>query len=313
MKLATIESCDLSRVVVVLEEELLDLTAQLGVEPYDLSKFLGMGIEARALVERCLKTATPRLSMSAVKFRAPIPMADKVVGVGMNYHSFVAAAQRLGMALPSHRIWFQRPRGCITGPYDDIWLPRNATDLDYEGELAIIIGRSCRHVTRANAPAVIAGFTVANDLTLRKRVLKSTVLGKSFDTHTPLGPWIVTPEEIGDPHDVALRTWVNGELRQQSSTADMITDCYELIAEISSVCTLNPGDIILTGTPDGSGIFHHPPLALAAGDVVKIEVARIGIIENQVVDEPPVAEMGSRLSRLEFGHAAARGAIQPLP
>jgi 2-keto-4-pentenoate hydratase/2-oxohepta-3-ene-1,7-dioic acid hydratase in catechol pathway len=167
-------------------------------------------------------------------------------------------------------------------------LPRNADDLDYEVELAVVIGRRCRYVSSANAGSVIAGFTIANDLTLRKRVSKSLVLAKSFDTHTPLGPWLVTPEEIENPHSLAVRAWVNGELRQNSSTAEMIAGCYELVAEISSACTLNPGDIILTGTPNGCGIFERPPAGLAIGDVLRMEIEGIGMIENRVVDELPV-------------------------
>jgi 2-keto-4-pentenoate hydratase/2-oxohepta-3-ene-1,7-dioic acid hydratase in catechol pathway len=288
MKLASVESNGRSRVVIVLNEELVDLTAQLGVELDDVSKFLAMGSEGRALAERCMRTAAPRLALSSVRVRSPIQRAEKILGVGMNYHSFVAAARHLGMAVPTERLWFYRPRGCISGPYDDVWLPRNASDFDYEAELAVIIGRRCRHVNSSDARAVIAGFAVANDLTLRERVLKSIVLGKSFDTHTPLGPWIVTSEEIDDPHDLAVRAWVNGELRQQSSTADMIATCYELIVEISSACTLNPGDVILTGTPDGSGIFQRPPLRLAASDIVRVQIEGIGEIENRVVDEPSI-------------------------
>jgi 2-keto-4-pentenoate hydratase/2-oxohepta-3-ene-1,7-dioic acid hydratase in catechol pathway len=251
-----------------------------------LPAFLSMGTEAGALADRCRRTA-PRLPLSAVKLRSPVLRPDKILGVGMNYHSFVAAVQRIGVPLPTNnRIWFSRPTACIAGPYDDVWLPRDAHDFDYEAELAIVIGQRCRYVSLNDAPAVIAGFTVANDLTLRERVLKSLVLGKSFDTHTPLGPWIVTADELGDPHRLAVRSWVNGELRQQSNTSDMIASCYELVAEISAVCTLNPGDIILTGTPDGSGIFQSPPRALAAEDVVKVEIEGIGVIENRVLDEP---------------------------
>lgn len=288
MKLATIEADGWSRAALVVGDEVVDLTARLGVKLTDVSRFLCMGAEGRALAERCRKGKTPRLPLALVKLHSPVLRTDKILGAGMNYHSFVTAARRVGMAIPSHRIWFQRPRGCITGPYDDIWLPRNAQDLDYEGELAIIIGSTGRYVTRSDASALIGGFAVANDLTLRERVLQSTVLGKSFDTHTPLGPWMVTPDEIDDPHNLAIRTWVNGELRQHSSTANMIMDCYDLIVEISAVCTLNPGDIILTGTPDGSGIFRQPPLQLVTGDVVRIEIERVGVIENRVVDEPPL-------------------------
>jgi 2-keto-4-pentenoate hydratase/2-oxohepta-3-ene-1,7-dioic acid hydratase in catechol pathway len=267
----------------------VDLTAQLGVELDDVSKLLAMGPESRELADRCLKRATARVPVDSVKFLSPILRADKILGVGMNYHSFVAAAEHIGVALPKVRLWFLRPRACIRGPYEEVWLPRDAKDLDYEAELAIIIGQRCRHVSAADARAVVAGFTVANDLTLRDRVLKSIALGKSFDTHTPLGPWMVTAEDIDDPHRLAIKTWVNGALRQNGNTADMIAQCYELIEEISAVCTLNPGDIILTGTPDGSGLFCKPPLSLAANDIVKIEIEAIGAIENRVVDEPSAA------------------------
>jgi len=289
MKLANVVADGIRRVVLVLGEELVDLTAALGVGPQDVMRLLAMGDEGRSLVERCIKAARPRLSVPAVTFEPPVLKADKILGVGMNYHSFVAAAALIGFVAPTERLWFYRPASCLTGPYDDIWLPRDAQDLDYEAELAVVIGRRCRHVSPGEAAAMVAGFTIANDLTLRERVMRSVVLGKSFDTHTPLGPWLVTPEEIGDPHDLGVRTWVNGELRQDSRTSDMISSCYELVAAISAVSTLNPGDIILTGTPDGCGAFRRPMLALAADDVVKIEIEGIGVIENRVVDEPEMA------------------------
>jgi 2-keto-4-pentenoate hydratase/2-oxohepta-3-ene-1,7-dioic acid hydratase in catechol pathway len=286
VKLANIESGGQSHVALVLGEELIDLTAQLGAELDDVPKFLALGVEGQTLAARCLKSAAPRLPTSSVKFLAPVRSPDKILGVGMNYHSFTAAARGIGMSIPAARVWFLRPRGCVTGPRDDVWLPRNADDFDYEVELAVVIGRRCRHISTADAAAVIGGYTVANDMTLRKQVAKSLVLAKSFDTHTPLGPWIVTPDEIGDPHQLAVNAWVNGELRQSGNTYDMIAGCGELIAELSAVCTLNPGDFILTGTPAGSGMFRPPPWGLVAGDVVKLEIERIGTIENRIVEEP---------------------------
>jgi 2-keto-4-pentenoate hydratase/2-oxohepta-3-ene-1,7-dioic acid hydratase in catechol pathway len=134
----------------------------------------------------------------------------------------------------------------------------------------------------------VGGFAVANDLTLRERVIKSIALGKLFDTHTPLGPWIVTADELPDPHSLALKTWVNGILRQSGDTSDMIGQCYELIEEISAVCTLHPGDVLLTGTPAGSGIFCTPPRSLRTQDRIRIEIECIGTIDNCVVDEPLV-------------------------
>jgi len=289
MKLGIIEWSGLSRVALILGEELIDLTAHLGVQIDGMWKFLAMGDEARALAKRCQQRAEPRLSASSVKYCSPIQQVDKVLGVGMNYHSFVAAARRVGVPISTNRTWFLRPRSCVTGAYDDIWLPQDANDLDYEAELAVVIGRRCRHVAREEAHSVVGGFTIANDLTLRERVFKSIALGKSFDTHTPLGPWIVTADEIVDAHKLDIKTWVNGELRQNSNTTEMIADWCELIVEVSAVCTLNPGDIILTGTPDGCGAFQRPPMGLAVGDVIKVEIEGIGYIQNHVVAEPPLS------------------------
>ena len=285
MKLANIRSSGATRLAAVIGDEVFDLTAHLGPRFSEVTRFLALGPEAHDMARRCLKSEAVGVPVSSVELLSPILPGDKILGVGMNYRSFIAAAQRIGMPVPTDRIWFLRPRGCIAGPYDDVWLPRGAEDFDYEAELVIVIGRSCRHVSASAAKGVVAGFTVANDLTLRQRVLKSTVLGKSFDTHTPLGPWLVTQDEI-EPHELAVRTWVNGQLRQESNTAELIANCYELVSEISSLCTLNAGDVILTGTPAGSGIFQDPPSALKIGDVVRIEIDGIGAIENRVVDEP---------------------------
>jgi 2-keto-4-pentenoate hydratase/2-oxohepta-3-ene-1,7-dioic acid hydratase in catechol pathway len=289
VKIASLEIGGVPRVGLVTGEEVVDLTSESDGALDEVVKFLALGpVASKELADRCLRRAKTRLSIQGVKFLAPVRSADKILGVGMNYHSFVAAAERLGLPLPKSLLWFQRPRACLAGPTDDVWLPRGATDLDYEAELAVVIGRRCRRVAAKDAAHVIAGFTVANDLTLRDRVLKSVPLGKSFDTHTPTGPWITSLDEVGDPHRLDIRSWVNGELRQESNTSDMMSSCYALIEELSTVCTLNPGDILLTGTPDGSGIFCKPPQSLRVGDSVRIEIERIGTIENRIVDEPPI-------------------------
>jgi 2-keto-4-pentenoate hydratase/2-oxohepta-3-ene-1,7-dioic acid hydratase in catechol pathway len=176
---------------------------------------------------------------------------------------------------------------CINGPYDPILMPPESTQLDYEVELAIIIGRRCRRVPRAHAASVIAGFTVCNDVSARdwQRRSPTIMLGKSFDTHGPLGPWLVTPDEIGDPHSLRLTCSVNGEVRQAGSTAEMIDDCYAQIEYLSTVCTLEAGDVIATGTPAGTGFGMKPPRLLQAGDVVRCEIERVGTIEAVVQRE----------------------------
>jgi 2-keto-4-pentenoate hydratase/2-oxohepta-3-ene-1,7-dioic acid hydratase in catechol pathway len=286
MKIANIEVGGKQRVAVITEDGVIDLSEQLGAALDDAPRLWTLGTPVDELARNCIKRALPRIPLAAVKFLPPLLRPDKVLGVGMNYHSFVAAAREIGFQIPANRVWFLRPRGCITGPDADVWLPRGSTDFDYEVELTVVIGRRCRRVSIEEASAVIAGYTVANDMTLRSQVPRSLVFAKSCDTHTPIGPWIVTPDEVGDVQSLAVKTWVNGELRQNGSTADMIASCHELVAEVSAICTLNPGDIIMTGTPDGCGIFHRPPRGLAAGDVVKLEIEGIGTIENRIVNEP---------------------------
>lgn len=265
--------------------ELVDLTAALGLTPATLIRFLAAK-EAPELCQVALKSAATRVPLQEATLGAPAANPGKLIGVGMNYHSFVAAAGKIGMPVPAERIWFLRPSSCITGPGQQVWLPANEASLDYEVELAIIIGRRARNLTAAEAGRAIAGFTVANDLTLRERVRKSIALAKAFETHTPLGPWIVTPDEVPDVKSLRLQTRVNGELRQDSSTAEMILDCAQLIAELSAALVLSPGDVILTGTPAGCGLFERPPRWLRAGDDVRVEIDGVGALENRVVAEP---------------------------
>jgi 2-keto-4-pentenoate hydratase/2-oxohepta-3-ene-1,7-dioic acid hydratase in catechol pathway len=192
------------------------------------------------------------------------------------------------MKAPEFPTIFNKQVTSVTGPYDPIHLPRVSTALDYEAELAFVIGRRCRHVPRARAPEVIAGYLVLDDVTVRDWQLRTPTwtMGKSFDTHCPMGPWIVTADELGDPHSLGIRTWVNGELRQDSSTKELVHDCFSLVEHLSTAFTLEPGDVVTTGTPGGVGIGMKPPRLLAVGDVVRIEIDRIGQLENPVIEEP---------------------------
>jgi 2-keto-4-pentenoate hydratase/2-oxohepta-3-ene-1,7-dioic acid hydratase in catechol pathway len=216
---------------------------------------------------------------------APVLRPPKFIGVGLNYADHVAES---GIEPPAFPTIFNKQSTCVVGPTDDVHLPRASHVLDYEGEFAFVIGRRCRHVSRDDAPGVIAGYCVANDVTVRDWQLRipTWTMGKSFDTHGPIGPWIVTPDEVGDPHRLRLRTYVNDELRQDSSTAELIFDCFTLVEHLSTAFTLEPGDVISTGTPSGVGIAAKPPRLLVAGDVVRSEIESIGTIENRVIDEP---------------------------
>jgi 2-keto-4-pentenoate hydratase/2-oxohepta-3-ene-1,7-dioic acid hydratase in catechol pathway len=178
----------------------------------------------------------------------------------------------------------------VIGPGDDVHMPRVSTLLDYEGELAIVIGERCRHVPDDQAPDVIAGYTIANDVSVRDWQLRTPTMtmGKSFDTHGPLGPWVVSGDELGDPHELGIRTYVNGELRQDGDTSEMLFNCFQQVAHLSEAFTLEPGDVIATGTPAGIGAVRQPfpEGLLKVGDAVRVEIDGIGSLENTVIDEP---------------------------
>ena len=229
------------------------------------------------------------IPLAEVTLHAPVGRPSKFLAIAANYQSHIdeVLASNPAYVPPTSQRWFAKLPSCITGPYDPILQPPESQQLDYEAELAIVIGRRCRRVPAAEAADVIAGFTICNDISARDWQKRSPtiMLGKSFDTHGPLGPWLVTPDELGDPHKLGLRCLVNGELRQNGSTAEMIDDCYAQIEYLSTVCTLEPGDVIATGTPFGTGGSAKPPHYLKVGDVVRCEVDGIGAIEATVTEE----------------------------
>jgi 2-keto-4-pentenoate hydratase/2-oxohepta-3-ene-1,7-dioic acid hydratase in catechol pathway len=234
---------------------------------------------------RTAAAAAGRIPLADVTVEAPIARPPKFLGVGLNYADHVAES---GVETPAHPTLFNKQSTCVVGPGADVHLPRASHVLDYEGELAFVIGRRCRHVKAADAASVIAGYTIVNDVTVRDWQLRipTWTIGKSFDTHGPMGPYIVTADELSDPHTLELRTWVNGELRQHSNTKELIFDCFTLVEHLSTAFTLEPGDVIATGTPSGVGIGFRPPKLLVAGDVVRIAIDGLGELENTVIDEP---------------------------
>jgi 2-keto-4-pentenoate hydratase/2-oxohepta-3-ene-1,7-dioic acid hydratase in catechol pathway len=224
--------------------------------------------------------------LEEVRLLAPV-VPRKYLAIGLNYADHIAES---GMQAPEFPVFFNKQVTCVVGPGEDVHMPRVSTLLDYEGELALVIGARCRHVPVASAHEVIAGYTIANDVTVRDWQLRTPTMtiGKSFDTHGPLGPWLVTPDELGDPHDLTIKTHVNDELRQDGSTREMIYDCYQQVSHLSEAFTLEPGDVIATGTPAGIGAVRQPfpEGLLKVGDVMRIEIEGIGELRNTVVEEP---------------------------
>ena len=229
-----------------------------------------------------------RHPLDSVRRHAPVPHPPAILAIGMNYRAHVA---EMGREPPEYQYWFNKQRTSIAGPGDPIVLPTVSTMVDYEGELAMVIGRRCQHIPAARALEVVAGFTIINDVSTRDWQWRTPTftVGKSFDSHAPCGPWLVTTDELDDPGHLALRTWVNDELRQDSSTADLIFGCAALIEYLTTAFPLEAGTVIATGTPAGVGAGFDPPRFLADGDVVRIEIEGIGSLVNPVVQgEMPV-------------------------
>jgi len=228
----------------------------------------------------------PRLALADIQLLAPVA-PRKYLGIALNYADHIAET---GMDAPEVPVFFNKQVTCVVGPGADIHMPKVSTFLDYEAELALVIGQRCRHVPVERAHEVIAGYTCANDITVRdwQGRAQTMQIGKSFDTHGPLGPWLVTPDELGDPQNLRVRCTVDGELRQDASTAEMVFDCFQQVAHLSEAFTLEPGDVIATGTPAGVGIGRQPirENLLQLGSTVAVEIEGIGELVNTVVAEP---------------------------
>ena len=289
MRLATFTSAGTRRIGVVTDDGVVDLAQAAPSLPRDMIGLLAGGSDALGMASTAAARRGPRVALADVTLDAPVPRPPKFLAIGLNYADHVKES---GLDAPPFPVFFNKQSTCVVGPSAPIHLPRVSALLDYEGELAFVIGRRCRHVPRDRAAQVIAGYLVCNDVSVRDWQLRTPTMtiGKSFDTHGPLGPWLVTADEIGDPHALELRTWVNGELRQRSNTRELIYDCFAQVEHLSTAFTLEPGDVVTTGTPSGVGGARQPPAFLRAGDVVRIEIERIGAIENRVIDEPEEAD-----------------------
>lgn len=283
MKLATFTHGGRTRIGKVLGEEVLDLSSACPGLPTQMVLFLAAGAEALHQVRQA--TSGERHALRDVKLEAPVPNPQKFLGIGLNYEDHAEEARRAGIKIPEHQVWFSKLNSCISGPFDPIIRPSFSDRLDYEVELGVVIGKRCKNVAAADALSVIAGYTVCNDVTVRdwQHRTPQWTLGKSFDTHGPFGPWIVTADEIADPQSLTIRLLVNGEVRQQANTSLMIHSIAAQIEHLSQAVTLQPGDVIATGTCAGVAIGMNPPRFLQAGDVVRAEIEGVGAIENRVI------------------------------
>jgi 2-keto-4-pentenoate hydratase/2-oxohepta-3-ene-1,7-dioic acid hydratase in catechol pathway len=222
--------------------------------------------------------AGPVVSLAHVKLLAPIARPGKIFAIGLNYADHIAESK---MERPTAQVWFTKAVTSINGPFDPIQIATASQHVDYEVELVAVIGKRGRSIGHADAARYVFGYCVGNDVS--ERLWQSRTpqwsLGKSFDTHAPIGPWITTADEVGDPHALGLRCFVNGEKRQKSNTKHLIFNVWDQIEHLSQAMTLEPGDLIFTGTPSGVGAAMDPREFLKLGDVVRCEIDNLGVIE----------------------------------
>lgn len=227
--------------------------------------------------------------LSEIDILSPVARPGKILGIGVNYAAHAAeSVSFVDTKKPEIQKWFNKQATAINDPYADVELPTVSHQLDYEGELVVVIGKRGRHVPRERAFEIVAGVTIGCDYSVRdwQRASQTMIMGKGFDTHAPVGPAIVTLDEIDDLSALEVRTFVNGEQRQSGHVRDMVHDIPAQIAHLTAAFTLEPGDLIFTGTPAGVGAGFDPPKWLKAGDRVRVEIDALGYIEQQIVTEP---------------------------
>jgi acylpyruvate hydrolase len=268
-------------------ERVFDLNRLEPRLPADMLAFLEAGQEALDLARQALAAAAPEqgYELAAVQLKAPIPRPGKIICIGQNY---LAHAQESNASAPPFPIIFAKFANSVIGPGETIVIPRAVQKPDYEGELAVVIGRRGRMIPEASALDYVAGYMPLNDVSARDWQMRTSqwVIGKTPDTFCPMGPALVTADEIPDVQNLLLRTVVCGEVLQESHTSLMIFSVAHLVADMSQVMTLEPGDVIATGTPAGIGAARTPPRWLRAGDIVRIEIEKVGVLENVVATEP---------------------------
>ncbi|MXO58588.1 5-carboxymethyl-2-hydroxymuconate isomerase [Altererythrobacter salegens] len=278
MKIAHFETGGRTALGVVVGDGVIDL-AKVGCDWPDMLALIA-DADALAKISAATKGVAPHHALSDVRLLAPL-RPGKYMAIGMNYAKHVAEMGHA--ARPKYQYWFNKQTTCINGPRDPI-VTGVTERLDYEVELGVVIGRAAKGVSRADALGHVFGYLVVNDVSARdwQKHSPTFTMGKSFDTHGPIGPWIVTADEIPDPQALDLRCLVNGEVRQESNTDGMLFGVAEQIEYLSTAFTLEPGDLLATGTPEGVGAGMNLPRFLQPGDVVRCEIDGIGAIENRV-------------------------------
>jgi 2-keto-4-pentenoate hydratase/2-oxohepta-3-ene-1,7-dioic acid hydratase in catechol pathway len=283
MKLATFTENHRRRIGLVEGDRICDLAASAPTLPQSMIAFLRAGEAALAEAKDALAARPRWLDLARIRLEAPVPRPGKVLAIGMNYMDHI---RETGRTPPEHQVWFAKQATCIVGPGAAIEIPAVSDKVDFEAELCLVIGRRCRNVPRARAFEVVAGYMCGNDVSVRDWQARSPtmMMGKGFDTHGPTGPWIVTRDELPNPQALAISCTLNGDVMQKASTSEMLFDIPAQIEHLTAAFTLEPGDVIFTGTPAGVGNARTPPVRLKPGDRVAIEIEGIGRLENHCIE-----------------------------
>lgn len=285
MQLITYQGANGPRVAALRDDQAVDLHGADPALPSCVKALLALGPEGISRAQRAAQQG-PGVSLAALRRLPLIPKPEKIICVGLNYADH---ARESGAQVPAEPVFFCKFPTAVLAPEAPIVLPRVSSEVDYEGELVLVIGRGGRHIAKAQAREHVAAYCCGNDVSARDWQLRKPggqwLLGKSFDGFAPFGPALVTADEIDDPGNLRIQTRLNGRVMQDSSTQQLIFHVDELISYISDVCTLAPGDVIFTGTPPGVGFARKPPVFLKAGDTVEVEIDKLGVLRNAVVAE----------------------------
>jgi 2-keto-4-pentenoate hydratase/2-oxohepta-3-ene-1,7-dioic acid hydratase in catechol pathway len=280
MKLATFSQGSASELGVVLNgERIVSLSRAAPSLARNMIDLIARWSQVEGEVRRIAAEAKAPLALADVRLHAPVRRPGKIMAIGLNYADHIAESN---MGTPEHQLWFTKAVTSINGPFDPIQIPKVSQAVDYEAELVAVIGTGGRHISKDKAASAVFGYCVGNDVTERawQHRTPQWALGKSFDTHAPIGPWITTADEVADPHNLGIRGLVNGELRQNSNTSNLVFNIWDQIEHLSKAMTLEAGDLIFTGTPGGVGAGFKPMKFLQPGDRSRIEIDGLGAIEG---------------------------------
>jgi 2-keto-4-pentenoate hydratase/2-oxohepta-3-ene-1,7-dioic acid hydratase in catechol pathway len=270
----------------LVEGQYVDVNAAASEMPASLRELLARGPDVQRRAWSALRSGPVTYEPARTRLLPPVPDPRKIICIGLNYRDHAAES---GVPVPPEPVLFSKYPTTLIGHLDRIVLPRVSREVDYEAELVVVIGQGGKHISREQAREHIGGYTIGHDVSARdwqlNKPAKQWMAGKTFDTFAPTGPELVTPDEVPDPHNLGIRLRLNGQTMQDSSTSQLIFGVDELIAYLSQIVTLEPGDLIFTGTPPGVGMARKPPVWLKPGDVVEVEIDGLGILRNSVIAE----------------------------